>query len=473
VRRDVVVTILAVISLLVVWHWSAEPAGLGPAAACAQDEAPRGEDPERQAQHDSLMVQLHKLQYIIANLRQSFGEAHEESLFTRMQQREIIDLTVQEFGGALAEIRAELAGIDIQIDGNVIELTDEDGGIVAIAIPENLGEQISKGISSITRVVLDELPDTVRIVTPRGGAWSLEASAPRSQRRIIHGDAIRFRDDMIVGEDEEIRGNVVVIFGDALIAGRVDGDVVVVLGDLRLDESAEVTGEIVTVLGRFDRAEEAAVGSVVIINPRAFDLGPGDILSGWASFLIRQGFFLVTLLLVVTVIAITPLPRFANLQTALITRPAHVFGLGLVATLIGHAALVLVGAVLVLTVIGIPLAVLLSLAVGLLSLLAIGAASVPVGRLLIRGRQTNPNRPLFEAVLGMCVLHLFSFLGALFGGMPGGEAVGILLGTLGVAIKAIAYLFGIGALALSRLGATTAPVANVPVSAARTDPDVV
>ncbi len=35
------------ISLLVVWHWSADPAGLGPAGARAQDEAPHGEDPER------------------------------------------------------------------------------------------------------------------------------------------------------------------------------------------------------------------------------------------------------------------------------------------------------------------------------------------------------------------------------------------------------------------------------------------
>ena len=77
-RRDVVVAILAMISLLVVGHWSAEPAGLGLAAARAQDEAPGGEDPELQARHDSLMVQLHKLQYIISDLRQSFGHAHEQ-----------------------------------------------------------------------------------------------------------------------------------------------------------------------------------------------------------------------------------------------------------------------------------------------------------------------------------------------------------------------------------------------------------
>jgi hypothetical protein len=481
-HRDIGITVLTLLAVLVVWHGSADTAALRVSNGYAQAQQFEDESTQLQAQRDSLARQLRKLQVIMADLRQSFGEAREESLLVAERHQEIIDLTVQEFGGALAEIRKELAGIEIEIDGNTIELTGEDGDVVAIAIPENLGEQISKGISSVTRVVLDELPDTVRIVTPRGGEWSYEAAvkrpprAPRfpRHRKFVHGDAVRFRDDMIVGEDEEVLGNVVVVFGDALISGRVDGDVVVVFGDLRLDETAEVTGEIVTVLGRFDRAEEATVGSVVVVDPRAFDLGPGDIVSGWAAFLIRQGFFLVTLLLVLGVVAITPRPRFANVQRALHERSGYAFGLGLVVTLIGYAALVLVGAVLVLTVIGIPLALLLILAVALLSLVAIGAASVPVGSALLRARPSDPDRPFLEIVVGMCVLHLVSFLAALFGGVFGGETVGLLLGALGVGIKALAYLFGIGALALSRLGSRAVAVTAPPLTGPpATDPDAV
>ena len=216
-RRDVVVTILGMLTILVVGHWSADSAAPGVVSARAQDEAPVDEESELQAQRDSLTAQLYKLQSIVADLRQSFGDAREESLLATMRQREIIDLTVQEFGGALAEIREQLAGIDIEIDGNTIELTGEDGEVLAIAIPENIGEQISQGISSITRVVLEELPDSMRFVTPQGDEWSFEASVPRQPRlprlarRIVRGDAIRFRDDMIVAEDEEVLGNVVVI----------------------------------------------------------------------------------------------------------------------------------------------------------------------------------------------------------------------------------------------------------------------
>ena len=55
--------------------------------------------------------------------------------------------------------------------------------------------------------------------------------------------------------------------GDALIEGHVQGDLVVVLGDVTLTETAEVEGEIVAVLGRLERAEGARVGSLTVINP--------------------------------------------------------------------------------------------------------------------------------------------------------------------------------------------------------------
>jgi hypothetical protein len=75
----------------------------------------------------------------------------------------------------------------------------------------------------------------------------------------VGDDLVLISEDLTVGPCEEIDGDVVVLSGDAHIAGRVSGDVVVVFGDLQLDPLAQIGGDAVVAGGALNQAPESKV----------------------------------------------------------------------------------------------------------------------------------------------------------------------------------------------------------------------
>jgi hypothetical protein len=421
----------------------------------AGPEAPPPASPTRQAERDSLLVEIRRYSRIVEGLRDSLAsESTRQQVESQRRRQEMIDLTIQEFSGALSDLRRELDGLDLRVEDNVISFSDDEGGEVAITVPSDLGSKISEGITSITKGLLEEMPDTLRF---GDAAYAWDFSPPGIEvkpRRVIDGDAIRFRDDMIVSEDEEIHGNVVVIFGDGVIAGRVDGDVTVVLGDLLIAETAEVTGG-VTVLGRFERSEDARVGRVTVIDPLhggGMAVSPASLFRSWIGFVVVQGLFLVAVVCAIVLLVLGPRSRLANVVDGIKQRPGGALGFGLLAAVFGHGAVLILLGVLVLTIVGIPLALLLLVALGLLAVAAVTAVALPLGRWACRALNIAVRRDWAPGLVGLVLIHVPNLAASVVGAVTGGNTLALLLGAIGMTGLFVVYVLGLGALIQTRLG---------------------
>lgn len=451
---------------------------------------------ERAAVRDSLRAEWRRYAKIAAALRDSVSrlEGAGEAATAREQE---IEKTITELTRSLSELSTEISELDVQVFDNAIRLRDRRGGSLSIQFPDDLDKNVARGLGHLSRVILDELPDTLRVELPKQldratlpspppepGERATPAAPPvpevhrRStapsgvappavwsrmfgldalrKKRVIEGDVVKVRDDVVVQPHEIVRGNVVAVMGDALIEGQVDGNVVVVLGDLQLAEGASVGGRVVTVLGRLDRDDEAGVGAVTVVNPGSlFDLDLRDLASGrgtWLTFAAAQVLFLLAVLIIVILMATLPAVRLQSAAATLVRRPLESLGLGLLMATAGHLLLAAVLGVLVITVIGIPVALLAVLGVILLDLIAVGIVCLEVGRWLCARFSFACHRHWAITVLGMAVIHVPSFLATLLawqGGVPGVASV---LFVIGLGLKVLVYVLGLGALVASRLG---------------------
>jgi len=73
------------------------------------------------------------------------------------------------------------------------------------------------------------------------------------------GDRVVFGNDLRIERCDHIRGDIVVLFGDAQVDGIVHGDIVVLFGDLKLGPSAQVEGDAVALSGTLHRAPQTVV----------------------------------------------------------------------------------------------------------------------------------------------------------------------------------------------------------------------
>src|SRR5712664_514573 len=113
------------------------------------------------------------------------------------------------------------------------------------------------------------LQDTTIVIHPDSSSATLEA---RALPRVVSDEIIRFYNDpattRLVGRTRlprgnEWRGNVAVRSGPVLVAGRVQGSLVVINGDLLFDSGAEVTGDVIVVGGTVNDTTKARIGGEV------------------------------------------------------------------------------------------------------------------------------------------------------------------------------------------------------------------
>ncbi len=403
---------------------------------------------------DSLRQEIEQYSKAIAGLRDSLLLDDFDVQITE-EQRLRVEETIDDFTQIIEQIGGELGKMELEIANNRISLLDEEGEGIVIDIPDNLDEQLSQGFELLQHVILNEMPEEQSQKIKNSWAWGISQSQSEPERIIVKGNIVKVGDSLQVSEDEDVRGDVVVIFGDGEISGRVDGDVVVVFGNLRLNESAEITGEVVAVGGHLDQDRQAEVGNVVVVDPFPgwdsldFGLDGGH---GFLGLLVGMGEFLLVVLLTLLVLALMPGKRLERVIKVFEGRTAACLGMGVAGSLvISLVGMALIG-VLVLTVIGIPVALLVLVAILLFSVLSVGVVSLILGRRVCAMLSTSCGSDWVVLVLGLLLIDSVSFLGLLAGLVPALGTVGDALVIIGVGIKMVSYLFGAGALVLSGLG---------------------
>lgn len=415
--------------------------------------------PERDtgSSRDSLMVEIRRYSRMVTSLRDSLSMS-DGDIDLSEEQRLLIEQNIDEISEVIEGIGVQLSQLEFEIKDNTISLVNEAGEGIIINIPENLDQRLSEGLELLSEVILSELPDSIDFDHTNNWNWTNFAPPAHDKpRKLVRGNIIKVWDDLHVPLMDDVRGDVVVVFGNTQIAGRVDGNVVVVFGNLLLDDTSEVTGKIVSVGGRLDQDPDAEAGDVVAVDlwPRQLQGGLGGILGeGVLPFFMCQGTFLLTLLLAIIAVVAAPKARFVAITETLRRSPGPSFGLGLITAIVGPLMVAVLMAVLILTVIGVPLALLVFLALVIVVIISVAVTGVVLGSWICRRIGSGCSSPWLTVLLGMSFLHLVSFLGSVLTISADLAGIANVFVVLGMVIKSLAFLFGLGALIISRFGST-------------------
>jgi hypothetical protein len=296
---------------------------------------------------------------------------------------------------------------------------------------------------------------------------------PRTEafRRRIHAgdnDVVQVGQDVVVERGEHVLGHVFAMGGNITIKGVVDDDVVAMGGDVTLEDGAMVRGDIVSLGGTVHKAKTATVlGSNVTVGglPRGFfDFRTLDWFGNGMRFLQALMNLALWLILGWVVVMATP-DRSRRILATIESQPALsvLWGfLGILALLPLTVAVALAAVLLVVTIIGIPVAVLLLLGY----VLAIACVMVwggvlgasALGEWLVRRLYPRLGEPALvrNTLVGVVALSLLGLVGPLFRAMgialPPAALLGTLLLVLGKAIQSAAMLAGIGGVLRARAG---------------------
>ena len=231
-------------------------------------------------------------------------------------------------------------------------------------------------------------------------------------------------DDLLVGNGDlringRVTGDVLVAHGDIRITGRVGGDVVAVSGRVTVDDGAHVGGDVVS------RFAPRVAGGTVAGDVKRVNLE--NIFTGLiVAFLAFLWIAVTVSIAVLGLVFVLLFPRAAEMSAAAGKRVGASFGWGALVGVVGpfFAALVLV------TVVGIPLGVGMVSALNVLAPLGYVTTALVIGRLWVKGR--TPKRTVGAFFAGFGVLRLVALV-------PG----------VGFVVWLVACVYGLGALSIA------------------------
>lgn len=258
-----------------------------------------------------------------------------------------------------------------------------------------------------------------------GEGAPVEDAAPETRPRRERGDRVGFLSPVRVASDEIIGGDVVgigtkvevdgIVRGDLVavgsrltLRGEVRGDLVGVGSTLKLLPGSKIRGELVNVGGKLDNqgAEVEQTTDLGLSAPFTPSIAQG-IPMGFLAFLgFWMDFLVIALVFVVLLLhsAIVP-ERVRTISEETPVRPGTAF----LAGLLGYAALFVVNFFLIVTLVGIPLAVLVYFVFKVLQWLGLAGIFHFVGQRI--GRLLNREVSLLGGVLlGFLPFALLRFL---------------------------------------------------------------
>ncbi len=306
----------------------------------------------------------------------------------------------------------------------------------------------------------------------------------RTDTRVSFGSSLRVeenetsRDVVVLGGsldvEGKVRGDAVVVGGSVEIRGEVSGTVTAVGGSISLGPGARIDGDAISIGGAVHRDPTADVfGEITEVS-----LAPGLELDdlwddvwlphwhfGWFDFgvgelIVRVGKTVVLAVLLLLLVLL--FPRLAAAVSDRVQRQPWKAGMvGLGAQLLFLFALPVICIILLITIVGIPLALILgplaSLVLVVLFLLGFTGVAMAGGQLLQARFGWRGVSPYLLVVLGLALIQGWSILGEVLGflGGPIRFFAWILL-LLGFLIKYIAWTTGLGAVLLHYLSPSPA-----------------
>ncbi len=287
--------------------------------------------------------------------------------------------------------------------------------------------------------------------------------------RSSSGDRVAFGRTVRVEEDEEVTGDVVAIFGRAEVEGKVNGDVVAPFGSVYLGPRAEVDGDLIAgQLEKFDgavvRGEEVTVG-FTNRGARVFRGHPLDFREE-GPFSNPPIFLIVTILSTGVLLLIYILTWALAPQRVETVRNQVVGGFlkSLFIGFLGLLAILPVFVLLLVTIIGIPVAlIVLPLALILATFLGDTSICLAVGERIKKTLNFSTDSKIFLIAAGLLVLEIPFIMGAMLLIMEG-AAVGmaIFLLIFGGLLNLVLWMVGFGAVILTRFGGRAKLAAAIP-----------
>ena len=298
---------------------------------------------------------------------------------------------------------------------------------------------------------------------------SSETSPTRPRRR---EDIVRIGGSVNVSADETVRGDVVVVGGSANIDGEVEGEVVVVGGSATFGPRAVVHRDVTVVGGRLSQDPAAALrGEVHEVGFGEFPWR-GEWTRGgswnWMDGLYPVARLTGTLVRIALLVLLTALVLFVarvpveEIADRVAADPVKSWFVGFLAEMLFVPVLVMTVVVLAISIIGIPLLVLVPVAiVAALVVLLVGftAVAYQLGRMLQDKVEALRTRP-YAATFGGILLIVSPVLLSRLVGLTGDLAFFVWpIAAVGFLFEYIAWTTGLGAAALARFSRPAPPPA--------------
>ncbi len=340
---------------------------------------------------------------------------------------------------------AEIQEDQVPSTGTKIRIDDE-----GVHIRTEKGEEFEVGTGEIEGAVIDDEED-IRIKSKK--IYTIDHDIVKTGRNIV------------VEEYEEVDGEVVAVGGDVTVKGTVTGNVIAVGGDVFVKSTGVVEGDAVSLGGRVEKEVGAIIrGERVGVDffpdrvvPRVLGLPPTTVIrfppffGGFGGLALFARIVKIILFLFLGIVVISILPKQV---TKVKDKVRQDF---LKSALVGFAAEILILPIfvlLVVTIIGIPVALLVEPLL-ILAALILGYSGVSyfIGEKLREGTSLKPETPMLTLVIGILAVESVLLLARVVG-IFGHFLFGFswILTFIGWTIWYVAVTVGFGASILTRLG---------------------
>ena len=274
--------------------------------------------------------------------------------------------------------------------------------------------------------------------------WETGFDEPRMTER---DGIVKFGSDVVIGRNELVHGDVVVFAGSATVYGQVEGGVITVKGDVRLASTSRIDGDVICIWGNAEVDEGVTAGKTTVLNfgrwlQNSFSKKPSH---RWAVFF---DVFRILLLLLVAALIISAFPRQTG---AVMARVQSQYARSLITGLVAVLLIPAVFLILLVTIIGIPVALLVLPLVIVAGFLMGGTAvAYRIGQLVCEQTKWKCGSSVLLVGAGIVLLECIAFLGKLTS--LASPALGKVFLLFSVFVFLCTYMPGFGAVVSTRFG---------------------